>query len=96
MNIKTFIAKHLKKTIHKREFWFSVLLYPTISIGYLYLKNSKRLFEFVSKIGIWYFVIAFIILIYITFYVAFEVIEKKLLFKVQGDKLKIKQEQKWR
>lgn len=96
MPIKALILKHLKKSIRKREFWFTVVLYPAITAGYFYLKNSHALYTFISKLGIWYFVIAFIISVYVICYVAFEVIEKKLLHKVQGDKLKMKQEQNWR
>ena len=96
MNPKTLFFKHLKKTIRKREFWFTVLFYPSIAIAYFYLKSNKHLFDFVNKMGIWYFVIALIVLLYIICYVGFEIVEKKLLHKVQGDKLKIKQEQKWR
>jgi len=96
MNAKEVVFKHLKKTVRKREFWFTVVLYPTIVAGYYYLKNNHALYTLVNKSGIWYFVIAFILFVYIICYVAFEIIEKKLLHKVQGDKLKMKQEQNWR
>lgn len=93
MNTSEMLFKRIKKTIRKREFWFTIILYPTISASYLYAKNSKWLNELIHKVGIWYFVVALIIFLYIIFYVTFEVIEKRLMHKVQGDKLKIKQEQ---
>jgi hypothetical protein len=96
MNIKSVLLKHVKKTLRKREFWFTILLYPAIAAGYFYLKNNSFLNNLIGKAHIWYFIISFIFFVYITGYVAFEVIEKKLLHKVQGDKLRIKQEQKQR
>lgn len=96
MNIKALLIKHLKKTIRKREFWFTILLYPAIAAGYFYLKNNSEFRELVGKTHIWYFIIAFIFFVYIICYVAFVVIEKRLHHKVQGDKLKIKQEQNQR
>ena len=96
MNIKSMLVKHIKKTLRKREFWFTILLYPAIAAGYFYLKNNCYFYELVGKTSIWYFVVSFIFFVYITCYVAFEVVEKKLLHKVQGDKLRIKQEQNQR
>lgn len=93
MNIKSVLIKHLKKTIRKREFWFTILLYPAIAAGYFYLKNNPAFCEFAGKTHIWYFVITFIFFLYIICYVTFEVLEKKLLHKIQGDKLRMKQEQ---
>lgn len=93
MNIKAVLIKHIKKTLRKREFWFTIIIYPAMAAGYLYLKDNPTLKELVYKTGIWYFVLSFIFFIYITVYVFFEVIEKKLHHKVQGDKLRIKQEQ---
>ena len=93
MNIKTVLIKHLKKTMRKREFWFTILLYPAIAAGYFYLKNNPVFRDLVDKTHIWYFVIAFIFFVYVTCYVAFEVAEKRLHHKIQGDKLKIKQDQ---
>jgi predicted permease len=93
MNIKALIIKHLKNTLRKREFWFTILIYPAIAAGYFYIKNYPVFLQLVGKTHIWYFIIAFIFFVYITCYVAFEVIEKRLHHKVQGDKLKIKQEQ---
>ena len=92
MNIKSMMLKHIKKTLRKREFWFTILLYPAIAAGYFY----RFFYELVGKTHIWYFVVCFIFFVYITCYVAFEIVEKKLLHKVQGDKLRIKQEQNLR
>lgn len=96
MNIKPMMLKYIKKTLRKREFWFTILLYPAIAAGYFYLKNNNLLNDLVGKTHIWYFVVCFIFFVYITCYVAFEIVEKKLLHKVQGDKLRIKQEQNLR
>lgn len=93
MNIKSVLTRHLKKTLRKREFWFTILLYPAIAAGYFYLKNSSAFRELAGKPHVWYFVLAFIFFLYIICYVSFEIVEKKLLHKVQGDKLRIKQEQ---
>lgn len=93
MNIKLVLINYLKNTIQKREFWFTILLYPAIAAGYFYIRNYPTFREFAGKTHIWYFIIAFIFFVYITCYVVFEVVEKRLHHKVQGDKLKIKQEQ---
>lgn len=93
MHIKSVLIKHIKKTIRKREFWFTILIYPAIAAGYFYIRNDSSFSEFAGKTHIWYFIISFVFFAYVICYVAFEVIEKKLLHKVQGDKLRIKQEQ---
>ena len=88
MDIKAVVIRHIKKTLRKREFWFTILLYPAIAAGYFYLKNNEAFYQLVKLIGIWYFVISFILFLYITVIVTFENIEKRLMNKVQGDKLK--------
>jgi hypothetical protein len=93
MNIHGIILRHLKKTLHKREFWFTILLYPAIATGYFYLKSNGVLYNLVNKTGIWYFVISFIIFIYIITIVTLEFVGKKLFHKIQGDKLRIKQDE---
>ena len=95
MDIKAVVNRHIKKTLRKREFWFTILLYPAIAAGYFYLKNNEALYQLVNRAGIWYFVISFILFLYITIIVSFEILEKRLLNKVQGDKLRIKQDE-WR
>jgi hypothetical protein len=85
--------KHIKKTLKKREFWFTILLYTAMAAGYFHAKNSDSLKRMTSIPHIWYFAFSLIFFVYIICYVAFEIIEKKLLHKVQGDKLRIKQEQ---
>jgi uncharacterized membrane protein YhaH (DUF805 family) len=96
MNIKALLIKKLKKTIRKREFWFTILIYPAIVAGYFYLKNNSTFRKFAGKTHIWYFIIALILFLYITCYVVFEVVEKRFHNKRQGDKLKIKQQQNQR
>lgn len=96
MNIKALLIKKLKKTIRKREFWFTILIYPAIVAGYFYLKNNSTFNKFIGKTHIWYFIITLILFLYITCYVVFEVVEKRLHNKRQGDKLKIKQQQNQR
>lgn len=95
INMKNVIIRHIKKTLRKREFWFTILLYPAIAAGYFYLKNNEALYQLVKRTGIWYFVISLILFLYITVIVTFENIEKRLMHKVQGNKLKIKQDE-WR
>lgn len=95
MGIKAVVNRHIKKTLRKSEFWFTILLYPAIAAGYFYLKNNEELYRFISKTGIWYFVISFILFAYIMAIVTIEFFEKKYFHKIQGDKLKIKQDE-WR
>lgn len=95
MDIKAVISRHIKKTLRKREFWFTILLYPAMAAGYFFLKNNDGLYRLVSKTGIWYFVISLILFTYIMAIVAIEFLEKKYFHKIQGDKLKIKQDE-WR
>jgi len=96
MQIKSVLIKHIKRTVRKREFWFTILVYPVIATGYFYIKKNHSFSEFAGKTHMWYFIISFIFFAYIICFVAFEIIEKKLLHKVQGDKLRIKQEQNQR
>lgn len=93
MDMKAVINRHIKKTLRKREFWFTILLYPAIAAGHFYLKNNEALYQLVNRTGIWYFVISFILFMYIIIIVSFEILEKRLMNKVQGDKLKIKQDE---
>ena len=95
MDIKAVVNRHIKKTLRKREFWFTILLYPAIAAGYFYLEKNEAIYQLVNRTDIWYFIITFLLFLYITAIITFENIEKRLMNKIQGDKLKIKQDE-WR
>ena len=96
MSVKDLVLKTVKRSVKKREFRFTVVVYPVFLCGYTVIKNSKWLHDVVSQIGLWYFAVSYLVALYIVFMVAYEVVEKRLKHKVQGDKLKQKQERwKW-
>ena len=92
MKVIELVLKKVMRTIKKKEFWFTIIVYPLFAIGYQYVKKNRQAYEMVNRTGIWYFVVSYMIALYIVFMVAYEIIEKKLRHKIQGDKLKQKQE----
>ena len=94
--LANFIIRQVKKTIRRRDFWFAITVYPLLLGVYRFINNDPKIYAEIQKFGNWYFLIAFLGSAYIVFLVVFETIEKRFRHKIQGDKLKIKQEQNWR
>ncbi len=88
------MMKKFNKILHKQEFWFTVIVYPVAACIYLYAKNSIENSPFNVDTVYWYTELSFVILALLTLYAGWELIDKKLFFKKQGDKLKIKQGQR--
>ena len=88
------IFRKIKKILQKREFWFSVIIYPLGGCAYLYLKRYINMSTFNQERVLMYSEIIFVIFAALTIFTAYELIEKRLLHKRQGDKLRLKTKQK--
>ena len=87
----------LKRIAKNRNFLFCVIAYPISYCIFLYSKRYINLHPLSVDTINWYSGISFVILAFMTGLTIYELIEKRLFHKRQGDKLKIKQHQKdWR
>lgn len=87
--------KCLKKAVRRKDFWFAVIVYPLIAVGFMWCRSNPFLKDIVDKTGIWYFILSFFLSGFIIFNFIWHVIKRKLKHTGQGDKLKIKKDS-WR
>lgn len=90
-------VKALKKLAKSRNFIFTVIVYPLGIFAYLYFRKYINMNPFKEQNIKWYSGLSFLVMAFLAIYTVYELIEKRLLHKIQGDKLKIKQsEGTWR
>ena len=92
-------VRSLRKILHNKDFYFIITVYPIGAFLYVYALNllrpngmetqiiqeeTKNLYSLWTTVGFMFFVL----------YSAYELIDKRLLYKNQGDKLKLKQGEK--
>jgi hypothetical protein len=85
----------MKKILRNRDFYFIIFVYPLGTALLLYLE--KKLIEsgiMTAEKKEMYSVLSIAVVIFFVAYTIYEIIDKKLLYKNQGDKLKIKQDDK--
>ena len=93
-NLKKF--KNFKKFLKNNDFRFTVIAYPVCIFGYLYLENYFKTYRLNENQLKWYSTVVFIALSILVLITVYELLDKKLFHKIQGDKLKMKQGQDWR
>ncbi len=87
--------RSMKKILRNRDFYFIIFVYPLGTVLLLYLE--KKLIEsgiMTAEKKEMYSVLSIAVVIFFVAYTIYEIIDKKLLYKNQGDKLKIKQDDK--
>lgn len=92
MSLKSFILRKFKKIIQRKDFWFAIVIYPLLLWLYSYLKTNLVINKFVTDNALSYFIVFFCLAIFTTFLVAWEIFEKKIYHKVQGQKLQFKKD----
>lgn len=96
MNIKEFKKKFKKysRIFKNKNFLFTIFVYPAIYFAYIYALRYLNRNPFGDKFVLWYSGLTFFGLLILTLFAGYELIEKRLTHKVQGDKLRMKQGQK--
>lgn len=91
-------VRSLRKIFQNKDFYFIITVYPIGALLFVYALNvletrtvmteeSRNLYSLWTMMGCTFFV----------FYSIYELIDKKLLYKNQGDKLKLKEgEKEWK
>jgi len=82
------------RILKSKEFWFVIIFYPCCLIAYLFTRMYLNMTVFKLEDTQRYFDVASAILAVTVVYTIYERIEKRFSYKVQGDKLKIKQSEK--
>lgn len=89
--------KKFKKLLKDRKFVFCITVYPIALIiyiaGLIYISSKRNANDFLEFAMI-YTVVSLVILGFISVMTIFEKIEKRASYKVQGDKLKLKRNEK--
>ena len=87
--------RSMKKILRNRDFYFIIFVYPlgTALLLYLELKLMESVIMTAEKKDMYSF-LSIAVVIFFVAYTIYEIIDKKLLYKNQGDKLKIKQDDK--
>jgi len=91
------VFKSLKRLLKNRNFLFCVITYPLAYCLFLYAKQYLNMHPLPADKVNWVSGVSFAVLAFVTGFTIYELIEKRLFHKVQGDKLKMKQHQRdWR
>ena len=90
--------RSLKRIFRNRDFYFVLTVYPLGAFLFVYALqkiNSSSIFTKESQEM--YSVISITLMMFFVAYTVYEMFDKKLFYKNQGDKLKLKQGEKgWR
>lgn len=87
--------RSLRKIFSNKDFYFVILVYPIGFFFYMYVITKLKSKPFLTgENQEFYSVLCILISGFFTGYTIFEIIDKKLLYKNQGDKLKLKQDEK--
>ena len=90
--------RSLKRVFRNRDFYFVLTVYPLGAFLFVYALQKVRNNQIFTK-GSQEMcsVISITLMVFFVIYTVYEMIDKKLLYKNQGDKLKLKQGEKdWR
>ncbi len=89
--------KKFKKLLKDRKFVFCITVYPISLLiyiaGFIYVRSKSNDTDFL-EFAMMYTVVSLVILGFISVMTIFEKIEKRAAHKVQGDKLKLKRNEK--
>lgn len=90
-------GKQIKKLLRNRDFVFCIITYPIALVAFIILKVYIGNTDFETDTRTYYRIVSFVVLGFVAILSIFERVEKKVLHKGQGDKLKIKQkESNWK
>lgn len=87
-------GKKFLSLLKRKDLYFVIIIYPLLTLVYIKIKSWNIYKSFISnKDNIFYYTLAvFAVSIFtVTMYV-FEYIEKRFMHKIQGSKLKLKQQ----
>ncbi len=90
--------RSLKRIFRNKDFYFVMTVYPIGAFLFVYALQKVRGNQiFTKEKQEMYSVISIVLMTLFVVYTIYEMIDKKLLYKNQGDKLKLKQGEKgWR
>lgn len=83
--------KKVKEFLKCKELFFSVTVYPIMFFIFINMKNIFS--EWVNKNPVYYSLIVFSCSVFMILYVLLEIITKIYNYELQGDKLKIRQQE---
>lgn len=87
--------RSLRKIFSNKDFWFVLTVYPIGFFAYTYVTTKmKKTPLLTGETQEFYSLLCILIAGFFTVYTVYEVIDKRLLYKNQGDKLKLKQDEK--
>ena len=87
--------RSMRKIFSNKDFWFVLIVYPIGFFAYTYVVMKMNETPFLTgETQEFYSLVCILISGFLTGYTLFEIIDKKLLYKNQGDKLKLKQDEK--
>ena len=90
------VLKFLQRILKNKHFWFVVIVYPGLCLIYSYAKDYFIKNPLPDNFEKLYSNIMFICMFALVVFAGYELIEKRLTYKIQGDKLRIKQGDNWR
>ena len=85
-------VKSMRKIFRNKDFYFVITVYPLGALSLWYLQ--KKLLEsgiMTDERKEMYSLLSIGLAIFFVFYTVYEIVDKKLLYKNQGDKLRLKQ-----
>lgn len=87
--------RNMRKLFSNRDFYFVLTVYPIGFFLYMYVMTKMKEAPFLTgERQEFYSLLCILISGFFTGYTIWEMIDKKLLYKNQGDKLKLKQDEK--